>query len=83
MPCSLLFRRGSSQFLNVTRRCWALDSYNSGWQGLESNDLPTAERKLNLAYAYVPENAETNFALGNLHLLRSEKMRPSLSILPL
>jgi Flp pilus assembly protein TadD len=51
---------------------WALDSYNAGWQALESNDLATAERKLNLAYAYVPENAETNFALGNLNLLRNE-----------
>jgi len=52
---------------------WALDSYNSGWQALESNDFVTAERKLNVAYAYVPENAETNFALGNLHLMRNER----------
>ncbi|MEY2527741.1 MAG: hypothetical protein QOE73_2512 [Verrucomicrobiota bacterium] len=63
-------------FVSVPKRdpsLWALDSYNSGWQALESNDLATAERKLNLAYAYVPENAETNFALGNLRLLRNEK----------
>jgi tetratricopeptide (TPR) repeat protein len=52
---------------------WALDSYNSGWQALESNDLATADDKLNLAYAYVPDNAETNFALGNLRLGRGEK----------
>ena len=52
---------------------WALDSYNSGWQALESNDLATAEEKLNVAYAYVPDNAETNFALGNLHLFRNER----------
>jgi tetratricopeptide (TPR) repeat protein len=45
---------------------WALDTYNSGWQAFESGDLPLAEQKLQLAYAYVPENAETNFALGNL-----------------
>jgi Tfp pilus assembly protein PilF len=47
---------------------WALDTYNSGWQAFESGDLPLAEQKLQLAYAYVPENAETNFALGNLRL---------------
>ena len=47
---------------------WALDAYNSGWQALESNDLPLAEKKLALAYAYVPGNSETNFALGNLRM---------------
>jgi tetratricopeptide (TPR) repeat protein len=65
----------STWFVSIPKRepsLWALDSYNSGWQALESNDLDTAERKLNLAYAYVPENAETNFALGNLHLMRNE-----------
>ena len=66
---------GSTIFVAWPQRepsLWALDSYNSGWQALESNDLATAERKLNIAYAYVPENAETNFALGNLHLARGE-----------
>jgi Tetratricopeptide repeat len=47
---------------------WALDAYNSGWQALESNNLPLAEKKLAVAYAYVPGNSETNFALGNLRL---------------
>ncbi|MFN2541547.1 MAG: tetratricopeptide repeat protein [Chthoniobacterales bacterium] len=47
---------------------WALDIYNSGWQAFESGDLAVAEQKLQLAYSYVPENAETNFALGNLRL---------------
>jgi tetratricopeptide (TPR) repeat protein len=51
---------------------WALDNYNSGWQALEAEDYETAERKLNLAYQYVPENAETNFAIGNLHLAKHE-----------
>jgi Tfp pilus assembly protein PilF len=49
-----------------SRSLWALDAYNAGWQALESNNLPLAERKLSLAHAYVPDNAETNFALGNL-----------------
>jgi len=52
---------------------WALDSYNAGWQALESNDLPLAEQKLKVAYAYVPENAEVNFALGNLRLALGDK----------
>ena len=45
---------------------WALDAYNSGWQALESNNLPLAEKKLAVAFAYVPDNSETLFALGNL-----------------
>ena len=47
---------------------WALDAYNSGWQALEAGNLSLAEEKLNLAKRYVPTNAETNFALGNLKL---------------
>jgi hypothetical protein len=53
---------------------WALDAYNSGWQALESNDLTLAEKKLQLAYAYVPGNAETNFALGNLRLAQGNTL---------
>jgi tetratricopeptide (TPR) repeat protein len=51
---------------------WALDAYNSGWQALESENLPLAERKLELARAYVPDNAEINFALGNLKLAQND-----------
>jgi tetratricopeptide (TPR) repeat protein len=47
---------------------WALDAYNSGRQALQTGDLARAEKKLLLAHAYVPSNAETNFALGNLRL---------------
>jgi tetratricopeptide (TPR) repeat protein len=56
---------------------WALDAYNSGWQALESGNLPLAERKLELARAYVPDNAETNFALGNLKLAQNDDARAS------
>jgi len=54
---------------------WALDAYNSGRQALESNNLARAEKKLALAYSYVPENAETNFALGNLYLAQHQAAR--------
>jgi hypothetical protein len=51
---------------------WALDAYNSGWQALESGNFVLAQRKLELARSYVPDNAETNFALGNLRLAQSD-----------
>ncbi len=62
---------GSTLFVAWPQRSpslWALDAYNSGWQALESNNLPLAEKKLAIAYAYVPGNSETIFALGNLRL---------------
>ncbi|MGB8804838.1 MAG: tetratricopeptide repeat protein [Chthoniobacterales bacterium] len=60
---------------------WALDAYNSGWQALESGNLSLAERKLELARAYVPDNAETNFALGNLKLAQNDTSAASSSYL--
>ncbi len=45
---------------------WATEFYNSGRQALESNNLPLAEKDLMRAHDLAPENAETNFALGNL-----------------
>ncbi len=54
---------------------WALEAYNSGWQALEAGNLTLAQRKLELAYAYVPDNAETNLALGNLWLQRQDRAR--------
>ena len=50
---------------------WALDAYNAGWQALESNNLELAEKKLAIAHAYVPDNSETLFALGNLRLAQN------------
>jgi Flp pilus assembly protein TadD len=50
---------------------WALDAYNSGWQALESGDLTLAEKNLQIARAYVPDNVETNFAIGNLRLAQN------------
>jgi hypothetical protein len=63
LPCTL--------FVSWPQRdpaLWALDAYNVGRQALESGNLPLAERKLNIALAYVRHNAETHFALGNLNL---------------
>ncbi len=54
---------------------WALDPYNAGREALDANDLPLAERKLQLAHAYVPENPEINFALGNLWLAKQDRAK--------
>jgi tetratricopeptide (TPR) repeat protein len=65
---------------------WALDSYNSGLQALElgresldrkkngtaTADFSLANAKLSLAYAYVPGNAEVNFALGELRQVQGQ-----------
>lgn len=59
---------------------WALDFYNSGLQALElgresldrnqvgaaTDNFGVADAKLAAAFSYVPQNAELNFALGEL-----------------
>src|SRR5438309_2022149 len=70
----LVLAAGSTILVSWPQRgpsLWALDAYNSGWQALESNNLRLAEKKLAIAYAYVPTNSETNFALGNLRLAQN------------
>ena len=57
-------------FRRTEAELWALDPYNSGLHALEAGRLDSAERKLNLARAYVPHNAELIFALGNLEVAR-------------
>ena len=52
---------------------WAMDAYNSGRQALESNNLQLADVLLRRAYSYVPGNAETNLALGNLRLAQGDR----------
>ena len=67
----LLLLFGSTAFVSMPQKdptLWALDTYNSGLQALEAKNFSLARRKLELAYAYSPENAEINFAQGNLHL---------------
>jgi hypothetical protein len=66
---------GSIAFVSWPQRdpsLWALDAYNSGLQALDSGDITQARRKLDLAYAYSPSNAEINFAEGNLQLAQSK-----------
>jgi tetratricopeptide (TPR) repeat protein len=52
---------------------WALEAYNSGRFALEIDDLAAAERNLQRAHALVPDNPETNLALGNLRLAQGDR----------
>jgi Tfp pilus assembly protein PilF len=67
---------GTTAFVSMPQKdptLWALDTFNSGLQALDADLLPQARKKLDLAYAYSPDNAEINFAEGNLHLALGEK----------
>lgn len=45
---------------------WSLDHFNTGIRALKTNNFPQAKHSLEMAYAYVQDNAEINFALGTL-----------------
>jgi tetratricopeptide (TPR) repeat protein len=65
----------SAWFVTIPRHdpsLWALDVYNSGRFALETNNLLLAEHYLERAHTLVPDNAETNFALGNLRLAQGD-----------
>lgn len=67
----------SAWFVTIPRHdpsLWALDAYNSGRFALETNNLPLAEEHLVRAHALVPDNAETNFALGNLRFAQGDSL---------
>jgi tetratricopeptide (TPR) repeat protein len=52
---------------------WALTAFTSGRQALDWGDFARAEQELQRARAYVPDNPETNFALGNLRLAQGKR----------
>jgi tetratricopeptide (TPR) repeat protein len=54
---------------------WSLDYYNTGIEAERAGDLVRAQKNLEIAYAYVPENSEINFALGNLWLEKGDRGR--------
>jgi hypothetical protein len=60
-------------FPRTDRALWALPAYTSGRQALDSGDFARAEQELQRARAYVPDNPETNFALGNLRLAQGSR----------
>jgi tetratricopeptide (TPR) repeat protein len=52
---------------------WSLDHYKAGIRATELGQLDRAQRRLETAYAYVPDNADINFALGNVWLARADE----------
>ena len=72
----LILAFGAATFVSVPRTdpgLWSLDFYNAGIRSLASGDLDLAQGNFETAYAYVPENSEINFALGNLWLEKSNR----------
>jgi Tfp pilus assembly protein PilF len=53
---------------------WAVQPYDLGRQALESGDFKRADEQLQRARFYVPENPETNLALGNLRLAQGNQI---------
>lgn len=54
---------------------WSLDHYNVGLHAYNRGNLDLARRELEKSYAYVPENAEICFALGNLWFAKGDHNR--------
>jgi tetratricopeptide (TPR) repeat protein len=52
---------------------WSLDHYKAGIRATTAGDLDRAQRNLETAFAYVQNNADINFALGNLWLAKSDR----------
>src|SRR5205085_95161 len=62
---------GAALFVSTSRHdysLWSLDHYKAGIRATEAGDLDRAQRNLETAFAYVQDNADINFALGNLWL---------------
>jgi len=67
--CWVAATGAAATFVSIPRAdigMWSLDHFNTGLRALKTNDLTQAQRSLEMAYAYVQDNAEINFALGNL-----------------
>jgi tetratricopeptide (TPR) repeat protein len=63
-------------FVSTSRQdlsLWSLDHYKAGIRATEAGDLDRAQRNLETAFAYVQDNADINFALGNLWLAKSNR----------
>jgi tetratricopeptide (TPR) repeat protein len=63
-------------FVSIPREdvgLWSLDHYKAGIRATAAGDLDRAQRNLETAFAYVQNNAEINFALGNLWFARTHE----------
>jgi tetratricopeptide (TPR) repeat protein len=67
--CWAIATGAAATFVSIPRAdigMWSLDHFNTGLRALKTNNLAQAQRSLEMAYAYMQDNAEINFALGNL-----------------
>ncbi|MGB8170853.1 MAG: tetratricopeptide repeat protein, partial [Chthoniobacteraceae bacterium] len=78
MPASgyVAVAAGAAVFVSTPRQdisLWSLDHYKAGIRATEAGELERAQRNLETAFAYVQDNADINFALGNLWLAKSDR----------
>lgn len=72
----LLMAGGATWFVSNSRQdlsLWSLDHYKAGIRATNAGDLDRAQRNLETAFAYVQDNADINFAIGNLWLEKSAR----------
>jgi TolA-binding protein len=77
VPTYLVVLGGAVFVVTVPRddpALWAVQPYDLGRQALESGDFKRAEEQLQRARFYVPDNPETNLALGNLRLAQGNQL---------
>jgi hypothetical protein len=66
---------GAAFFVSIPRTdlgLWSLDHYKAGIRATDLGQLDRAQQRLETAFAYVPDNSDINFALGNVWLARAE-----------
>ncbi len=67
---------GAAWFVSIPQAdigLWSLDHYKAGIRATVAGDLDRAQGNLETAYAYVPDNPDIDFALGNVWLARSNQ----------
>jgi tetratricopeptide (TPR) repeat protein len=72
---------GAAWFVSTPRSdasLWALDFYKAGIRSEAAGDCTKALLNLETAFAYVPDNADVNFALGNHWLAEGDRDRAKL-----
>ncbi len=72
----LALAAGAAWFVSIPQPdigLWSLDHYKAGIRATSAGDLDRAQRNLETAFAYVPDNADIDFALGNVWLARGQQ----------
>jgi hypothetical protein len=70
----ILVAAAAAWFVSIPRAdigLWSLDHYKAGIRATATGNLDRAQQNLETAFAYVQDNPDINFALGNLWLAKS------------